>query len=292
MTGVRQAVAGIDFGGQGLDGARWVASQLEPERLILAHALHLPRPPSFLRGIWGDEEQIELSAHAGAEARLEDLARHVERETGVRTEARIRVGAPAEEIAAVADSVEADLIVLGPHSRRRGRWDALGSTAERVIHETKIPTLLAIGDLHPPRRLLAAVNDGSVEAGIFGWVRLLRERTGAEATALNVIDNTMEMTYRAILAPQAADRATELEAKASEWLAGRLDSVGLSDVEAVVALGDPTFEILTTAERVGADLLLLGTHGAGAAARILLGGTARLVARGARCPLLLLPRTM
>ncbi len=290
MNALDKVVAGVDFSGHGLDGARWVAQHLEPETLVLVHALHLPRPPTFLKGLWGDPEQIALSAQSGATSRLEEFAEQLARETGTKVEARVRTGAPGEQIAEVADAVEADLIVIGPHGRRQGRWDRLGSTAERVIHHGRVPTLLATGQLRKPSRVLAAIDDSAVAAGVLEWLEFVAARTGARATVMNVIDNTTEVTYRAILAPNAPGRETELEQKASAWLEARLGEAGMSEAEAKVALGEPAVEILAAAERLGADLLVLGTHGAGAAARLLIGGVTRMVVRGAHCPVLLLPK--
>ncbi|MDX1579620.1 MAG: universal stress protein [Gemmatimonadota bacterium] len=289
MTGIDKIVAGVDFTGHGMEGTRWAAAHLEPGTIFLVHALHLPKPPSFLRGLWGDEEQIALSARAGATDRLEEFAEQLARETGVTVEARVRTGVPGEQIVEVANSVGAKLVVVGPHSRHRGRWGRLGSTAERAIHHGRVPTLLATGHLREPRRMLAAVDDSAVSAGVLSWLERLARHTGARATAIHVIDNTMEMTYRAILKPNAPDRETGLEKEAGTWLEARLENVGLEDVDATVALGDPALEILAAAERTGADLLIMGTHGAGAATRLLMGGVARAVTRGVHCPVLLLP---
>lgn len=289
MNGIRRAVAAIDFGGHGMEGARWTARYLKPDMIYLVHALHLPRPPSFLEGLWGDEEQVELSARAGAAERLEEFGRQLARETGAKVETRLRTGPPAEQIAEAARSVEADVIVLGPHSRRHGHWDRLGSTADRVLHQARLPTLLATGTLREPRLLLAAIDDSAADAGVLGWSRALSDLTGARAAALHVIDNTTEMTYRAILAPSVPGRETELERKASGWLESRLTETGIEGVEAHVALGDPPLEILAAAERLGADLLILGTRAAGAAGRLLMGSVARQVVRGARCPVWLVP---
>lgn len=289
MKNIEKVVAGVDFTGQGMDGVRWVARHLEPESIVLVHALHLPNPPSFLAGLWGDDEQISVSAHAGATERLEDLAERLGQETGLDVEARVRTGPPGDQIARVADSVDADLVVVGPHSTRRGRWERLGSTAERVIHQVRVPTLLTTGRLGDPERILAAIDESAVSAGLLSWLKALSEHLEAEATLLHVIDNTLEMSYRAILSPNVPGREVELERKASAWLETRLAEVGFDGAEPKVALGEPAIEILAAVERLNADLLLMGTHGAGTATRLLMGGVTRMVVRSIHCPLLLLP---
>ncbi|ABL64165.1 universal stress protein [Chlorobium phaeobacteroides] len=51
-----------------------------------------------------------------------------------------------------------------------------------------------------------------------------------------------------------------------------------------VECGDPAAEILAYADRVHADLLLLGSHGSTAFTRLLMGSTAETVLRRAACP--------
>jgi nucleotide-binding universal stress UspA family protein len=50
--------------------------------------------------------------------------------------------------------------------------------------------------------------------------------------------------------------------------------------------GDPRDEILATAKRAGADLIVMGTHGRRGLARALLGSVAEAVVRTAECPVL------
>ncbi len=290
MKELDTVVAAVDFGGPDMDGARWVARELAPRRVVLVHSVHVPEPPSFLKSLWGDEEQIEVSARSGAEDRLAELAEQLGRETGVSFESRVRSGPPAEQVGEVADSLGADLIIVGPHVAGVGIGSYLGSTAERLIHRARIPTLLASGRLRPLRTILAPIDDSAVSAGILGWIERLAAETGSTIKVLHVIDNTTEMSYRAIVAPRPRGRPVELAEKAEAWLATRLRQSGVEpEAEALVALGDPSLEILATAERTGADLILMGTHGAGAAARLLMGGVTSHVIRSARCPVWLLP---
>lgn len=50
--------------------------------------------------------------------------------------------------------------------------------------------------------------------------------------------------------------------------------------------GDPRDEILATAKGVGADLIVMGTHGRRGLARALMGSVAEAVVRTAECPVL------
>ena len=60
---------------------------------------------------------------------------------GIEVETEIRNGDPAETILAVADELDADLIVCGTHGRSGVRRQLLGSVAERVVRHASQPGL-------------------------------------------------------------------------------------------------------------------------------------------------------
>lgn len=74
-----------------------------------------------------------------------------------------------------------------------------------------------------------------------------------------------------------------------------LDSVAagidLSDIEVVQVedVGDPARMLLDYAERVDADVMVIGRRGAGLIERIMLGSVANRVVHSADCPVLLVP---
>lgn len=293
MRKIERIVAGVDFRGAGLAGARWAARHLEPARLRLVHAVHLPRPPTFLAGLYGDEEQLVVSARAGARARLEEFAGQLERDTGVPVDAEVRIGRPAEQIAEVVDSLDADLVIVGRESGRRGRWSLLGSSAARVVHDARVPTLLSVGAMEAaPRTILAPIDESAVAAGVLEWSHDWAERFDASLFVLHVLEYPMPASLRAITPPQRpTDGELQIELKAREWLVRRIGEAGLpvSEERARVAIGDPVFEILATAERRRADLVVMGSRGAGTLGRAFMGSVADGVLRAASCPVLVIP---
>ena len=60
---------------------------------------------------------------------------------GIEVETEIRNGDPAETILAVADELDADLIVCGTHGRSGVKRQLLGSVAERVVRHASQPVL-------------------------------------------------------------------------------------------------------------------------------------------------------
>ena len=61
---------------------------------------------------------------------------------GFRTSTVLRVGSVAEVILGVAEELQVDVIAMSTHGRTGpARW-LLGSIAERVVHNSKIPVLM------------------------------------------------------------------------------------------------------------------------------------------------------
>ncbi|MGH9386948.1 MAG: universal stress protein [Vicinamibacterales bacterium] len=117
-------------------------------------------------------------------------------------------------------------------------------------------------------------------------VSLARTR-GAHLTLLNVTDSLLD----------AAARATGTEATITEQTQGALRTL-LDEVspegEAVpmtilAAVGEPAREILRLALDRGADLIVMGTQGRGAAGRLLMGSTATRVLQATTIPVLVVP---
>lgn len=65
-----------------------------------------------------------------------------------------------------------------------------------------------------------------------------------------------------------------------------LASVGLSQAQVLLLHGRPYHEIVQAAREEEIDLIILGTHGRGAVAHMLLGSIAERVVRTASCPVL------
>jgi nucleotide-binding universal stress UspA family protein len=54
-----------------------------------------------------------------------------------------------------------------------------------------------------------------------------------------------------------------------------------------VGMGDPAAEILATAGRIGADLIVIGSRGLGALKGVVLGSVSQKVAQAAACPVMI-----
>ncbi len=78
--------------------------------------------------------ELEEFSKTELEGHPEDLKRF----TGV----DIRIGDPVEQILASADQFEADVLVMGTHSKGLIEHSFLGSVAEKVLHKINRPTFI------------------------------------------------------------------------------------------------------------------------------------------------------
>ena len=82
------------------------------------------------------------------------------------------------------------------------------------------------------------------------------------------------------------DLADQAQRHLEEWRADAERLVGAPRVTAETAIGEPAAEIVASAKRRGADLVVMGTHGRTGLEHALMGSIAERVVRRAHCPVL------
>jgi len=138
-----------------------------------------------------------------------------------------------------------------------------------------------------PRNLLVPLDLGPHAAEVVAYAVALADRLDARLHVLHsiawpLIGAEIPVTISsAALAEIMAQARSELEQLTSAH-AGRIPAEAIE-----VQSGDPRTNIIATAERLGADLIVMGTHGRRGVARMWLGSVAEQVARVAPCPVLL-----
>lgn len=283
----RQLIVGVDFSEASLAAARWTARHLaDGAVLVLAHAVCVPEPPTFLRGWYAPTQSLLDDARRGAQARLAELALAL----GV-AEVRyeVRVGRrPDEELVRLAEELQAELLVLGPHGQRSGIWRLLGSTAERAVRRAPSSVLLA-RDLPAdgPRTILVALDESDVTASVIEWTSLLARRFAARVIAVHVVHRFLHGPTLIAATPSERERAEgQLRRQAEEWLREQMPGAGDQPVTVEAAFGDTGLEILSAVERYEADLLVIGRHGARRASGGFLGSVAEFLLRNGSGPVL------
>lgn len=192
----------------------------------------------------------------------------------------------------LAEDHDADLIVVGASRRSAvgrllGGDDTQGSLGGAACAVAVAPRGYA---LRPSSiATIGVAYDGGLESDTaLGVARELAVRYGAAVRSLTVAWPTTAMAWPGFPAgPRSAWGAMsfeDYERDASErlsWLTG---------VDAQVTVGPPGEELLALGDEV--DLLVVGSRGHGPLRRLFLGTTSGYLARTARFPLLVLPRTL
>lgn len=200
---------------------------------------------------------------------------------------------PHRAVAARANDVSADLIVLGPHRGSQVRAHFLGTSADWVLRNAGIPTLVVRDRLRDPPRRIGVASDfsGPAARGLDFAFALAGAFGGADGGGPEILlfhaGWEVERTDNPGLEQEKLIPKLEREAEAAKSRAGEPPSVPL---RTGVAWGvSPADTISEYAEQEEVDLLVLGTHGHGGFRRLVIGSVASGVARSAPCPVLLIP---
>lgn len=86
-------------------------------------------------------------------------------------------------------------------------------------------------------------------------------RRGAEVQLLYVVDDRAFLTLDDDRVPEVSDHLQEEGERATQTAAAEFEADDL-DVTTEIRRGDPADEILASADECGADLIVMGTHGA------------------------------
>jgi nucleotide-binding universal stress UspA family protein len=139
MATLRRLLVAIDFTETSDRALTWaidLASQVSASVTVL-HAYELPVIPFPDGGIIATAEVAVRIGDAARAALDKAVAQHAGR--GVSLVGLLRQGVAWEEINAVADEIDADLVVIGTHGRRGFARALLGSVAEKVVRSSPRP---------------------------------------------------------------------------------------------------------------------------------------------------------
>jgi nucleotide-binding universal stress UspA family protein len=140
------------------------------------------------------------------------------------------------------------------------------------------------------RHILVPTDFGEPADAALTYGRELAGRFGATLHVLHVADNIYVTTFGAEnYAAVAPDLQRELEERARVRLNELVidsDGSGPRTKTVVMTSASPAFAIIDYAKENGIDLIVMGTHGRGALAHLLMGSVADRVVRLASCPVL------
>jgi nucleotide-binding universal stress UspA family protein len=183
-----------------------------------------------------------------------------------------------------------DLIVLGTHGRTGAEKLLLGSVAEEIFRCSPVP-VLTIGPMvrsgvHSGARfhnVLFATDFSSHSLVALPYALSLAQENQARLSLLHVVPENKAATTRLVSEPDTAFLLSKLDKLVPE------ESKLWCQSEGLIEKGDPATQLLETAKRRGADLIVLGIRNGSehlGAATHLARATAHKIVASARCPVL------
>lgn len=199
-------------------------------------------------------------------------------------------GNPASEIAATAEKLDAQLLVMGVHNRR-GLQRLLGSTTHATLNTTHCNVLA----IHPEsgdqayENVLIAVDTGAPMTTVLDDAA--KFTNAAKVKILSVIPPLT----RAFAGPDAgaalswsfAELTEEIKQQTQTKVDAAAQASGFNAQSVELHIGDPKSEILAAAKTFEADLIVMGSNNRSAINRLLIGSTSQGVLNRTPCDVLI-----
>jgi nucleotide-binding universal stress UspA family protein len=296
---MKKILCPVDFS-ESSDYAVWYAHELSTKLGGELHCLHVVNPVSaggLVDGVYASSGSIDSALEQIADHAEEELGKTVKRfeMLGVPVVGHHRVGRPADEIVAVADELDADVIVIATHGRTGFDRLVFGSTCEKVVRQSSIPVLSvkhpehwdfpveSHEDLHI-RRVLCPVDFSEFTDTGVEDAALLCRALNATLVLGHVVDIRMEypLLETGLAVTKSEDNMQESE-KRLEQLAAHVEGV---NVVCRVRKGQPHRALIEMIEEEEISIAVLPTHGYQGVSHMLLGSVAERMVRLAPCPVL------
>jgi nucleotide-binding universal stress UspA family protein len=186
----------------------------------------------------------------------------------------IEASDPYQGILDGAKAAQADVIVIGRRGKRGLARMMVGDATAKVIGHADCAVLVAPRAARLwEKRILLATDGSSHSEAAASAVGHLAKQAGLPVTVVSVVTGSHN----------AARRQEAQEAVASKVV--RLKNLGV-EAEGKVVEGRPDEAIVKAAEDIGADLIVMGSHGRTGLVKVLLGSVAERVIGQANCAVL------
>jgi nucleotide-binding universal stress UspA family protein len=265
---------------------RFLATKLEPQAEV--KLLRTFEPPStvYLLPELSIPTTNALSDEYLGGLILEYLQACTEKLEGLKVHSEMTIGEPALEI--LAHSEEADMVLMASHGRGGlGRW-LMGSVANKVIRGATVPIMVVGGkvldsDAHPRgviERIVVPVDGSEAAERAFATACDLARQLGAQLDLYCGVSQ-VEIQHQLTL---ETNRSGVVHFQ--NYLANLAESVEDLQIECTVAETYGNTGIVEFAEKLQADLVVMGSHGKGGLQRWLVGSETEKTLQAASCPVL------
>lgn len=267
------------------------------DAVVLARALAASDADVVLVGAYADPllpfpPGLRRDVHLGRD--VERLLLDVREELAPSARTHVKAdSSPGRALCRAIPEERAELLVLGSSRRVADGCAGVGRTGRQALHGAGCAVALAARGLAPGfalRRIVVGVDRSPEGAAALMLARSLAGTTGAQLTAVSVVDDRLPAT----MAP--AGMAVELiqwdelvgtHREQTERLLREL-AERVPGLATELRVGEPAEELAAAA--AGADLLVVGSRRWGPFSRLVVGSTGEELVREAPCSLLLVPR--
>ncbi len=284
----------IDFGPASLGAARWATTHIAPDAdAVLMHVLPITDElrvgdsPATAEDEFLDGVTPALVGGLGGFGATLDVAS---------TRNAVRVGRPSVCLAAVANDAEVSLLTLGRRADANRIRVGEPNVIERAARRTSASVLVVPeGTTRAPDHIIAAVDESSFAPHVLRVAARLGQMHEIPVTVLHVLAPVAgayervirsakhllsRVGGRSLAATDGSHVPTSVAPSTAKWLM-QLVRADIGPDSKHVAMGDPVREIVNTAMRLEAPLVVVGMRGADEAPPGSIGSVAReLLTRG------------
>jgi nucleotide-binding universal stress UspA family protein len=298
--GLRSLVVAIDSedaSKRAIDVAIAIARRHHSE-LHFCHAVDHVLAIAESSSIYGGFDALPLEkALDGAASDILSAAVGQAQEAGVAATMDVLDGRAAPAIIACAQAHAVDAIILGTQGKTGLERVLLGSTAADVLRRATMPVFVVPPGVRTTdsafETILVGVDDSDPSDAAATFATGLAHIDRAKLVLCGVAHTTELYERAAVYGYDPVPLRDELNAAAAAPLAAaaeRADDVNVA-CERLVVNGDPTEELLHAADRCGADLIVVGTHGRRGVRRMFVGSVAEAVVNRSSVPVVVVRPT-
>ena len=252
-------------------------------RLVLHHNVSALAPGAGVGWMWAADQ------HAPPEATVEDRLRALLARVSDDTpaEARVTHGPASESVMVVAESVDADVVVLSTHG---GSSDDHASVTECVLERAR-RAVLALHDPGADRSTPRFASAGGPVQVAVVPTDLTPESRAAIELAFD-LSRRLPIEIHLLHVLPGGERAGGMGGAAAEArrrLSGLIEDSSTTRATIHVEVGDPVAGIVRTATELGASCIVMGEHTRASLRRWFSRDTSRAVLHRAPCPVWYVP---
>ena len=283
-----RVVIGVDWSDQAFAAVTQTFHLYHPTEITLVHGVDL--------GIFGYPSLAQIANMQGYDDfrnAMVDAGRQLLERTATMIPSDVKsvrkvneIGSPAQIVLDSAQTVAADLIIVGARGRNRVTEAVLGSVSHRVLIHASRPTLIVKGSVRPIHRVLVAVEGPEDAALIKNW---LLTHPFKNPVAISILTVVQSLRIAAPYDFAGLEAWSDTAMRYAEDLVKETGSGFMSpqySVSTRVATGDPAAMVADSAQAM--DLVVIASHGRKGINRFLMGSVSHAIVHNTTCPVLVL----